>query len=165
MSASIPSFSPSEPSTFARRKAREVIGGTILAVLGAILLVVALAIVAAWVMDVRGFVSDPADQAVIARLVPVIPFVGLAAIVHLVTAGGLVLAQRRARTVGLLVALTGAAVTVLALIAIASGNDPFAAASTVSPSVARSEGFGILGVVLALYAAAAILLSPPAREA
>ena len=165
MSASVPSFSPSDPSTLPRPKVREVIGGTILAVLGAILLVVALAIVTAWVMDVRGFVPRPADQVVIGRLVPAIPFVVLGAIIHLVAAGGLIFAQRWARTLGFLVALAGVTVTVVGLVAVGSGHDPFASASTVNASVARSDGFGILSVVLGLYALAAILLSRPDREA
>ena len=165
MSASVPSFSPSEASAFSRPNARAVIGGTILGLIGAILLVAALAVVTAWVMDVRGFVTRPADQAVIGRLVPVVPLVVLVAVIHLVAAAGLILAQSWARTLGFLVAVAGVAVAALGLIAVGSGHDPFAAASTVSPSVARSDGFGILGVVLGLYAIAAILLSRPGREA
>ena len=164
MSASVPSFSPSETPTHARPSARAVIGGTILGLIGAILLVVTLAVVTAWVMDVRGFVTRPADQAVIARLVPTVPLIIAVAAIHLVAAGGLVLAQRWAGSLGFFVALAGVAAAVLGLIAVGSGHDPFAGMSTVSASVARSDGLGTLGVVLGLYAVAAVLLSRPGRE-
>ncbi len=140
-----------------------VAGSLIVGMLGAFILTVALAFVAAWAVDARGLVTRPADHELIGRLVTTVPLLIVVGVAHVIAAVGVVAGRPWARTMARIVAVVGVALAGVLFLGLASGHDPFAAASAVGANVSRSDGLGIVGLGFSLYLAALVLLAPGDR--
>lgn len=117
---------------------------------GFVVAVSALAVVFASILVYRGMTVRPADAALLADLVPVLPFVVAFALANIVAAIGLLTGKSWADLAAAGSAVVAITAGAIGLTLVVVGRDPFA-----STAAARSaaDGIGILGVFTVFYLA------------
>jgi hypothetical protein len=146
-------MSSSRPNQFA---------AVVLALGGAMLAVIALAIVVAKVVvdaHVPGVVATPQDVALLGDLVAVLPFVVSFAAANVAAGLGLLLGRRWAPRVARWVSGVAVSIGLLGLVLLIAANGPVA--STQVAGASDPDGFAILSVFVCLYAWAAVALRLP----
>ena len=112
--------------------------------------VTALAIAVATVLVDAGAAVRPADAALLADLVPVLPFIIAFAATSLVAAVGLAVEGAWGDTLAVGISIVGVVAGVTGLLLIVVGSDPFASSVTAHST---SHGLGIVGAFTVAYVA------------
>jgi hypothetical protein len=114
-----------------------------------------LAIVLAQALVTAGATVRPADAALLADLIPLLPFIAGFAIASLAAGLGLLLGQARAETLAVGTSVLAVAVGVIGLTLLVVGRDPFASTAR---ATATADGIAIVGTFTLLYGAVIVAL-------
>ncbi|MFL5689600.1 MAG: hypothetical protein ACJ77I_11460 [Chloroflexota bacterium] len=125
-----------------------VVAGLALLAGGFIVGVSVLAIVIAQLLVGAGMVIRPADAALLADLVPVLPFIGGFAIASIVAGFGVLAGHARADSIAMGTSIVAVVTGSLALVLMVVGRDSFASAAR---SAFGADGVGIAGAFTLIY--------------
>ncbi|MFL5648135.1 MAG: hypothetical protein ACJ776_07050 [Chloroflexota bacterium] len=125
-----------------------VVAGLALLAGGFIVGVSVLAIVIAQLLVGAGMVIRPADAALLADLVPVLPFIGGFAIASIVAGFGVLAGHVRADSIAMGTSIVAVVTGSLALVLMVVGRDSFASAAR---SASGADGVGIAGAFTLIY--------------
>ena len=122
---------------------------------GFVVAVSVLAIVFAQILVDAGMVIRPADAALLADLVPVLPFIGGFAVASILAGAGLLLGAAAAETLAVGTSVVAITSGVIGIALVVVGRDPFTGVSTGSPS----DGLGIITAFTVTYITAVVALA------
>ncbi|MFL5708788.1 MAG: hypothetical protein ACJ77Y_07340 [Chloroflexota bacterium] len=125
-----------------------VVAGLALLAGGFIVGVSVLAIVIAQLLVGAGMVIRPSDAALLADLVPVLPFIGGFAIASIVAGFGVLAGHARADSIAMGTSIVAVVTGSLALVLMVVGRDSFASAAR---SASGADGVGIAGAFTLIY--------------
>ncbi|MFL5711227.1 MAG: hypothetical protein ACJ77W_05020 [Chloroflexota bacterium] len=125
-----------------------VVAGLALLAGGFIVGVSVLAIVIAQLLVGAGMVIRPSDAALLADLVPVLPFIGGFAIASIVAGFGVLAGHVRADSIAMGTSIVAVVTGSLALVLMVVGRDSFASAAR---SASGADGVGIAGAFTLIY--------------